>query len=400
MRIEGEQISAIIQNCLRYIEKEKYFSFDPYDALTNPLVNYITFPFSFLRRVAIQINSRSPFDMHWTGMKKMIHTKTLTDLLYYYSLKMKEANSSTEVAEPDKQKFNLLYDILTNLKIPDIYAWGLNYPYTSRFINADRNMPNLYNTVNSGISICYSLPWLDTDNKEKALNVLKGLLEFLNTTMWFTDNNGQGWYQYYPGQNYPTYNVNALALYLLVLIQNRVGVPDSGLENKIMALIDLLCEDQKFDGSWTYARSVKGNWIDGFHTGFIIESIAFAKKEGINSSHLELALSRGIDYYVNNFFTNDFFVKYFPNSTMYPMDAQNYAQAIQTLSVLGYWGIWKDESLLKNVISNSVKHLYNEKGFFYYRKTKLYTIKTPYFRWSVTPMILALEYANHYLAKR
>lgn len=261
-------------------------------------------------------------------------------------------------------------------------------------------MPNLYNTVNSGISICYSLPWLDTDNKEKALNVLKGLLEFLNTTMWFTDNNGQGWYQYYPGQNYPTYNVNALALYLLVLIQNRVGVPDSGLENKIMALIDLLCEDQKFDGSWTYARSVKGNWIDGFHTGFIIESIAFAKKEGINSSHLELALSRGIDYYVNNFFTNDFFVKYFPNSTMYPMDAQNYAQAIQTLSVLGYWGIWKDESLLKNVISNSVKHLYNEKGFFYYRKTKLYTIKTPYFRWSVTPMILALEYANHYLAKR
>jgi len=92
-------------------------------------------------------------------------------------------------------------------------------------------------------------------------------------------------------------------------------------------------------------------------------------------------------------------VKYYPDSSIFPMDAQNYAQAIQTLSVLGDYGIYINDELLKGIIANSVKHLYDEKGFFYHQKRSCYTLRTPYFRWSLTPMILALEYANNHFSR-
>jgi len=123
----------------------------------------------------------------------------------------------------------------------------------------------------------------------------------------------------------------------------------------------------------------------------------FAKKEGINSPELDLALSKGNHFYVKNLFTNDSYVKYFSNSSKYPIEAQSYAQAIKTLSILGNWDLLKKDSLLNDVISKAIKYLYNEKGFFYFKKTKYFTFKTPYFRWSLTPMILALEHANQYM---
>ena len=392
-----DNIAEIIQNTIKYIETKEYKSYDLYDALTNPVINYLTHPFPYLRRVAIQINSKSFIDIHWTGMKKMIHTKTISDLLWYYSIKKEHQTSLIAASNPDISKINQLYSTLIDLKIPDFYAWGLNFPYTSRFINASSNTPNIYNTIYTGIAICYSLEYLNAKNRENAFKVLKGIIEFLINDMWSVDEKGQGWFQYYPGQKYPTYNVNALILYFLVFIQKRIKVLDFDLKDKIQAIINLLCKEQQTNGSWAYARSPRGRWIDGFHTGFILESLAFAKKEGINSPELDLALSKGNHFYVKNLFTNDSYVKYFSNSSKYPIEAQSYAQAIKTLSILGNWDLLKKDSLLNDVISKAIKYLYNEKGFFYFKKTKYFTFKTPYFRWSLTPMILALEHANQYM---
>lgn len=392
-------IPEITNNCLKYIEKEKFRSYDPFDALTNPLINFLTSGSNILRRIAIQINSRSPLDLHWSGMQKKIHTKTVSDLLLYYSIRKRSEIVVDNIADPDTAKIKSLFNTLLDLKIAGIFAWGLNFPYTSRFINADSDAPNLYNTVNSGISICHSLNKLDTETKSHALVVLKGIVAYMNSTMWTIDERGQGWYQYYPGQKYPTYNVNALALYFLVLLQKTTGLDDHDLEVRSQTLKKLICEEQQNDGSWIYARSDHGKWIDGFHTGFILESVAYVHKEGKGSPQLADALMRGVDYYIKNFFTEESYVKYFSNSSKYPMDAQNYAQAIETLSLLGLWGIFQKDSLLKDIISNANHSLYNEKGYFNYRKTRYFTYKTPYFRWSVTPMIIALEYAYQYLAK-
>lgn len=382
-------ISNIITQCLMFIEKRNYVSYDPFDALTNPLINAITKPSLLLRRIAIQINSKSPVDIHWLGMKKLLHTKTISDLLWYYSV-----GENTE-----QDKVNKFFLQLLSLKNKYGFGWGLNFPYTSRFINADADMPNLYNTINSGIAVCYSYHHLTDENKLSAKTAIAGITEFIETQLGYVDEGEKGWYLYYPGQKYPTYNVNALALYFLAF-SLKLGVGNLELiKKRIVALCRLLCDEQNEDGSWVYSRSPKGGWVDGFHSGFVVESLAFVLKERTEIDGLQETVRKGWDYFVNKMFTEEGYPKYFAGSGRYPIEAQNCAQAIQTISNIGMWLSWHERELLERVVKISVQNLYNKKGFFYHQKTKFLTYKTPYIRWSVSPMILALEYARKYLKK-
>lgn len=382
------KISQIQQSCLRFIEKSEYKSYDLYDALTNPVLNKISRNKPLLRRIFIQINSKSPIDLHWTGMKKMVHTKTISDLLWFESIK-------ETGADPARIKF--FFEWLIRIRNAKGYGWGLNFPYTSRFVDADEHTPNLYNTINSGLAICYAYKHLDAADQELARNVILGIVKFLDEELGFVDEGEKGWYLYYPGQKYPTYNVNALALYFLAFVpQLQIEISDS-LKTKIGKIINLLVSEQEADGSWFYSRSPKGKWIDGFHSAFVIESIAFAYKSGYNSDAVKKCLDKGFDFYINRMFTEDGYPRYFLNSSKYPVEAQNIAQSIQTLSLFGLW-LGKDKKeLLKKTIDNMLHSLYRSDGVIYQKKEKYLTYRSPYIRWSITPMILALEYARQYL---
>ena len=383
-------IKEIIRKCEEYIIKNNYKSYDLFDALTNGFINRITKNNQLLRRIAIQLVSRSPIDLHWLGMKKMLHTKTISDLLWFYSVN-KEIEASREI--------NYFFELLIQAKLENRHGWGLNFPYATRFIDADEGMPNLYNTANAGISMCYSFSYLNDKNKVIAKEAINGVVNFIETDLGYIDENLKGWYVYYPGQKYPVYNVNALTIYFLCLVK-KLGFNNSGfLDKRIKALINLVSEEQENNGGWYYSRSLKGKWIDGFHTGFILESLAFASKEGYKSELKEI-LKKGWSFYLNNMFTKEGYAKYFLQSNKHPIEAQNYAQAIQTLSNVGIWLKWDQKELLNKVIKISVDNLFDNKGFFYYKRTKYLTYKKPYMRWSVTPMMLALNYAEDYIGPK
>jgi hypothetical protein len=382
--MKSAEIELIIQNCTKYIELHEYKSYDLFDALTNPSINYLTGPFPYLRRVANQINSRSPLDLHWIGMKKMVHTKLMSDLVWLYSLinfKNKAVNS---------------YKRLLGLGISQGgLAWGLNFPYTSRFIDARFNTPNLYNTTTSGLAIC-ELANADNINLTEYQTQIEKIVISMFTVFGFHNDTSKGWFSYYPGQAYPTYNVNALAIYFLCKANNtfKCEVVKPEIIEKI---IQLLISEQNVDGSWYYSRSEKGKWIDGFHTGFIIESLAYVYSHGFDSANLLSSIKKSWDFYIKNLFTSEGYPKYYSNGKMFPIESQNCAQAIQTLSLVGMWMNWNQKELLEKVIFNTVSNLYSSDGYFYYKRTRYLTNKSSYLRWSTSPMLLALAYADIYL---
>jgi hypothetical protein len=375
-----------IQNlCLKKLSSDNWTSYDPYDALTNPFLEKISSKSDLLRRVLIQINAKSPFNLRWLGMKKMIHTKTISDMLWFYSI----SNQENKVANVD-----FFFNLLIKQKNNKGYGWGLNFPYTSRFINADSDMPNLYNTVNSGLAICHAFKFLDTVNQLEAVKALKGILVFLDEQFGFVDEGDRGWYLYYPGQKHPTYNVNALTLYffshLKVLNHHEIEIN----HDKYMKILNLLIKEQNQDGSWFYARSEKGKWIDGFHSAFIIESLAFNYVSNVSADGLEEAIESAWKFYKKEMFTEEGYPRYFVESRKYPIESQNCAQSIQTIACICNWLKKSETQLLKKVINNTIVNLYNDEGYFYFKKTKYWTHKTSFSRWSNTPMILALEYAE------
>jgi hypothetical protein len=230
------KLREIQTKCLENLEMCGFSSYDIYDALTNNFLNKITKSRVFLRRIIIQINSKSPFNLRWLGMKRMIHTKTLSDLLWYYSLSL------------NKEKTELYFKQLIERKVSSGYGWGLNFPYTSRFIDADEEMPNLYNTINSGIAICHAHSLLNDNDKKEATTALKGILDFLENNLGFVDEGEAGWYLYYPGQKHPTYNVNALTLYFISHLRNILQIDHSYIQNRHDKILNLLinnCFDSK-----------------------------------------------------------------------------------------------------------------------------------------------------------
>ncbi len=379
--MDKNSIIEIIKKSIFYIESQNYKSYDLYDALTCPMLDRLTKRSDLLRRITIQINAKSRLDLHWFGMKKMVHTKLVSDLLWVFSL-----NNSAEKATSIYKK---LLDLKCSCAEP---VWGLNFPYTSRFVNANANTPNIYNTVTTGLAICELLSFVKNEEYEKQI---ESIIDALFKVFSFKDESSKGWFSYYPGQKSPTYNVNALVIYFLCKANNTLKhhYAETSVINK---LIQLLTEEQNNDGSWYYSRSEQGKWIDGFHTGFIIESLAYAYSHGYESEKLSLSLSKAWDYYINNLFTDDNFPKYFNTSTKYPIESQNCAQAIQTLTLVSTWLGWNKKDLLDKLINNTINNLFDDKGFFYYKKTKLFTYKQSYLRWSTSPMLVALSYADKY----
>ena len=207
-------------------------------------------------------------------------------------------------------------------------VWGLNFPYATRFIDADKEMPNLYNSCTMGIALTYYYELINMDN-----NLLEKIYEDICSTFKYIKENDKGYFIYYPGQKHPTYNVNALALFLFTRINKVLGtniVP----EQRINEMVELIISEQLTKGSWYYSRTDNGKWIDGFHTGFIIESLIQVYKNGYQSAKLKNSIDKAIKYYNYEMFTTDGYPKYFDKSDKYPIESQNCAQAIQTLSII------------------------------------------------------------------
>jgi hypothetical protein len=100
-------------------------------------------------------------------------------------------------------------------------------------------------------------------------------------------------------------------------------------------------------------------------------------------------LRRGLEFYRTHFFREDGAAKYYHNST-YPIDAHCVAQSIITLVELRELNP-NNIPLAQSVFQWAMNHLWDERGFFYYRMLRFFTIRTSYMRWTQAWMFLALS---------
>jgi hypothetical protein len=102
----------------------------------------------------------------------------------------------------------------------------------------------------------------------------------------------------------------------------------------------------------------------------------------------ERALERGYSFWRETFFLADGWPKYYHDS-LYPADAHAAASGIITL--LEFQDADADAlGLAERVGRWTIKHLRSPGGFFYYQRKRLFTVKTPFMRWSEAWMVYAL----------
>jgi hypothetical protein len=153
--------------------------------------------------------------------------------------------------------------------------------------------------------------------------------------------------------------------------------------------LNFVLESQNPDGSWYYSMDGERDFVDHFHTCFVLK--ALAKIEALTGNpHCTKAIERGVDYYVTNLFDAEGLPKPFsrrPRFTVYRRELYDYAECINVAVLLN--GRFPElDRILSRVINLS--EWQKSDGSFRSRQLLLGWDNTPMHRWAQSQLFRSL----------
>jgi hypothetical protein len=157
--------------------------------------------------------------------------------------------------------------------------------------------------------------------------------------------------------------------------------------------LNFVLENQNRDGSWYYAIDGVRDFIDHFHTCFVMKALAKIHSLTAHEGCLK-ALSKGVSYYLNNLFDDDGLPKPFskaPRLTVYKRELYDCAECINLCLLLRDRFPQleaKSETVVREILDNWVKR----DGSFRSRRLYLGWDNVPMHRWGQAQMFRSLAF--------
>ena len=157
--------------------------------------------------------------------------------------------------------------------------------------------------------------------------------------------------------------------------------------------LNFVLDNQNADGSWFYAVDGVRDFVDHFHTCFVMK--ALAKLHALTGHKACLAaLARGVDYYLNHLFGPDGLPKPFakaPRLTVYKCELYDCAESINLCLLLrDRFAILNEK--LETVLSAIVNDWVKPDGSFRSRRLILGWDNVPMHRWAQSQMFRSLAF--------
>jgi len=157
--------------------------------------------------------------------------------------------------------------------------------------------------------------------------------------------------------------------------------------------VAFVLETQKPDGSWPYAVDGVRDFVDHFHTCFVMKGLAkiyllTGDKECLN------ALGRGLEYYLKNLFSENGMPRPFaraPRLTVYQCELYDCAECIN-LCLLLRNEFPKLQKTLDTVVNEIVTHWVKPDGSFRSRRLMFGWDNVPMHRWAQSQMFRSLAF--------
>jgi hypothetical protein len=187
--------------------------------------------------------------------------------------------------------------------------------------------------------------------------------------------------------------INAAAYRAFLLTSaSRVFSNDSYF-NTAERNLNFVLEAQNPEGSWFYAVDGVRDFVDHYHTCFVMKALAKIHALTGNESILE-GLGKGVTYYLNNLFDRDGLPKPFsraPRLTVYKRELYDCAECINLCLLLN-----DRFPILGETLETVVKHVLQEwvkrDGSFRSRRLHLGWDNFPMHRWGQSQMFRSLAY--------
>ncbi len=206
------------------------------------------------------------------------------------------------------------------------YAWGYPFTWETRFGAMQEQTPLIttvpyaYEAFREVYKIDQRPEWRDIMHSI-ATHVFEDYYDF-------TTSDRAASCSYYPNHEHGV--INASAYRACMLTQAATDFSDERYLKTAIRNLNFVIETQNADGSWFYSIEGERNFVDHFHTCFVLK--ALAKIEALTKNpECTRAIERGVDYYVKNLFDEEGMPKPFsrrPRLTVYKREGYDYAECI------------------------------------------------------------------------
>lgn len=376
-------IQNAFKNLIDYCEKESYKGWDPYDGLNSWVIQKTPLGRSrFFRLAWIQLFKRNSVNLRpYFGIRKDYNPKGLGLFLIGY------CNLYTKTKKKEYlEKIYFLSHHLLKLQTKGYSGacWGYNFDWQARAFFQPKYTPTVVATsfIVEALFQAYKIT-REIKLIEIATSASHFILKDLNKTY---DDRGGYTLSYSPLDKTQVFNAGLLGAKTLALIYEHTN--EEYLLDEAKKIVSYVCSKQNQDGSWAYGTLPFHQWIDNFHTGYNLECIYIYQKISGDISFQE-NIDKGLDYYLNNFFTEEGISKYYNDKT-FPVDIHAPAQLLVTLAKMDI--LEEHKRLAKKVIRWTINNMQSKQGYFYYQKRRFLSSKIPYIRWAQSWMFYALSY--------
>lgn len=366
------------ETALEWARENEYAGWDPYDGLNSPILPDSNWLFRLCSLHAVRtapINLRS-----FLGIPEERNPKGIALFIVAYLDCYEVTGNESHVAEATRLLRWLADNTSPAFTEP---CWGYNFDWQNgREFFLPAYHPSIVVSVFCGRAF---VRYYEVVGDERALEIARAVCRFIRCKINQERVGDHRVYAYTPYDSFVLVNTNALAADFFAEV--AAYTDEEGLAERADDLIEFVCTQQVESGAWYYASPSERSHIshDNFHTGFVVESLDRYMAVRSPSDEVKRAYDRGLSFYRDAFFELDGAPK-FEHDTPYPRDVHAAAQAITTLARPRA----DSTDLAASVLDWTTTNLYDPEGYYYRRRGRLLTDRTPYIRWSQGWMCRAL----------
>jgi hypothetical protein len=366
-----------LHSILEYLEswsaERSWVGPDPYEGLNSPLGRVA--PGRIGRQAVTQAYKRIPFSPPWPlRCEPRPNAKALALALSGYATSagrsLAGASEQLEALPRRLEALNLLHNGA---------AWGYPFPVQTRAIRYGPETPNAIATCFVVGGLCDAAA---TADDERSAGLALAARPFLLSLRRESDHGS--YFAYVPDGSALIHNANLLvcgALARLHAIQ-----PDPEAETTATEAAATTLGLQRDDGLWRYGEASGYEWVDTFHTAYVLDGLHSVEAVFGNGSE---ALTRGFEAWRSAFIEPDGWARYYPDRR-FPLETHCSASAIDLLVLLGSHHAGNLE-LARRVAETAVRELWIEdEGRFAFRRTQRGLNRREFMRWTNAPMFKAL----------
>ncbi|MFI0715094.1 hypothetical protein ACH4SK_31620 [Streptomyces inhibens] len=276
-------VLALADRLFQWADARTWAGPDPYDGLTGPLGRLAVH--RVLRQGLLQAVKRSPADLRPALGIRPLRTATATGFATGACARLS--------AFPVWHERALRLGRWTAAEqLSGRYAglWRYEFDVQTRWSYYPASVPNLVATTFCADG-CLDAGTL---GDEAVRTLARGLLEHLHNGAFFT---------YTPTSGILVHNANLMGAALAARLARTTLLP-AGLADRLAGAarraVEVSLAGQRPDGSWPYGQGPRLDWVDGFHTGYVLLRLDQATR--LLGMDVRTPLERGVDQYLRHLF--------------------------------------------------------------------------------------------------